>query len=249
MKGRVAIVTGAAQGIGQVYAETLSREGASVVLADLNVDGALANAEAIRAGGGDALGVEVDIADPASVAAMVAAAIEGFGAIDVLVNNAAIYANYTRYSFMDLPLDYWQRFLDVNLTSVLICAQAVAPHMIERGYGRIINQSSAAAQLSRNQYGITKLGVQGLTVGLARELGPHGITVNCIAPGVIDTEATKGLYDEQALEQMRTEMTVVGRLGTPEDLASALVYLASEESSFMTGQIIHVDGGFIMPPG
>jgi NAD(P)-dependent dehydrogenase (short-subunit alcohol dehydrogenase family) len=145
-------------------------------------------------------------------------------------------------------LDYWQRFLAVNLTGVLLCSKAVIPSMIERGGGKIINQSSAAGARSTNHYGVTKLGVQGLTVGLARELGKHNICVNCIAPGIITTPATLGSYDAAALDEMRRSMTVLGRLGTVEDMADAMLFLASSDSAFMTGQVLHVDGGQIMNP-
>ena len=246
--GKVAIVTGAAQGIGAAYAAALAAEGAKVVLADLKAKQAEENAARIRASGGAAIAVECDVSDPDSVARMVAATTDAFGGIDILVNNASIYEGYTRYTWQELPLDYWNKFLAVNLTSVLLCTKAVVPSMIARGAGKIINQSSASAAKSPNHYGVTKLAVQGLTVGFARELGPYGICVNCIAPGVVTTEATLAHFDPAALENMRQTMTVVGRLGTPADMAATLLYLASSDSDFMTGQVLHVDGGQIMNP-
>lgn len=248
VKGKVAIVTGAAQGIGKCYAETLAREGASVALVDLQEEAVEAAAAEIGAAGGAAAGMRGDISDPASMRQVARSVADRFGGIDVLVNNAAMYAGYVHYSFMDLPLDYWQKFLDVNLTGTLVASQAVIPHLIERGKGKIINQSSAGAQMPMNHYGVTKLGVQGLTVGLARNLGRHNINVNCIAPGPTDTEATRGHYTQEQLEGIVKRFCVIKRPGTVQDMASALIYLASDESDWVTGQTLHVDGGFVMHP-
>jgi 3-oxoacyl-[acyl-carrier protein] reductase len=249
LEGKVAIVTGAAQGIGLRYAERLAEEGAKVALADLQQDAAEEAAAAIRSAGGEAIAVGVDVSDPEQTKEMARATAEAFGGVDVLVNNAAIYAGYVHYTLLELPLDYWQKFLDVNLTGVVLGCQAVVPYMRERGGGTIVNQSSAGANQSRNQYGITKLGVQGITVSLARSLGPSGITVNCIAPGIIDTEATRGHYSEEQLEQMVATHHPVGRLGTVDDMANALAWLVSDEASFVTGQVVRIDGGFVMHPG
>lgn len=248
VKDKVAIVTGSAQGIGKCYAEALAREGAKVVLADINVEAVTENARAIAGSGGQAEAVEVDVSNPDAVQAMVDTTVERFGGIDVLVNNAAIYAGYVHYTLMDLPLEYWNRFLAVNLTSVLLCTKAVVPHMIERGKGKIINQSSAGGNFAGNQYGQTKLGVQGLTVGFANELGKHFINVNCIAPGVINTQATLDHYPGEKIDALVERLHTIPRIGTPDDLCHALVYLASDESDFVTGQIFHIDGGTITWP-
>ncbi|MDX6507566.1 MAG: 3-oxoacyl-[acyl-carrier protein] reductase [Gaiellaceae bacterium] len=248
LDGKVAIVTGAAQGIGQAYAERLASEGAKVALADIQGELAETNAAAIRAAGGEAIGLTVDIGDEASNEEMARRTAEELGGIDVLVSNAANYGGYVHHTLLDLPLDYWQRFLDVNLTGVLLGARAVLPYMKERGKGKIVNQSSAGADGPRNQYSVTKLGVQGITVSLARSLGQFNINVNCIAPGLTGTEATRGHYTDEELEQMVATRSLLPRLGTPEDMAGALVWLASDDSDFVTGQIIHVDGGYVVHP-
>jgi NAD(P)-dependent dehydrogenase (short-subunit alcohol dehydrogenase family) len=248
LEDKVAIVTGAAQGIGLAYAHRLAREGASVVVADVQAEAAEQAAAEIVDAGGEAVAVAVDVSRQEQTEAMAQQAIEAFGGIDILVNNAAIYAGYIHYGLMDLPLDYWQKFLDVNLTGVLLCCQAAVPSMRERGGGKIVNQSSAGGRRAGNQYGLTKLGVQGLTVSLARSLGKHRINVNCIAPGIIDTEATRGHYTQEQLDQMVARHHPIGRIGTVEDMANALAFLVSPESDFVTGQIVHVDGGFVMDP-
>jgi 3-oxoacyl-[acyl-carrier protein] reductase len=248
LEGKVAIVTGAAQGIGAEYAERLAAEGARVALVDVKREPVEARAEAIRAVGGEAMALEADISSVDEMNAMARRTAEAFGGIDILVNNAAIYEGYVHHTLLDLPLDEWQRFLDVNLTGVLLACRGVVPFLQARGGGTIVNQSSAGANRSRNQYGITKLGVQGITVSLARSLGPSGITVNCIAPGIIDTAATRGHYSDQELEEMVARHHAVGRIGTVEDLADALVWLVSDGASFVTGQVIRIDGGFVMHP-
>jgi 3-oxoacyl-[acyl-carrier protein] reductase len=245
LKEKVAIVTGAARGIGKYYAETLAAEGAAVALVDLDVEAVESSAGSIK---GNAIGLKADISDPDAMKEVARVTSERFGGIDILVNNAAIVADDTRHSFLDVPLDYWKRCLEVNVTGALLATQAVIPHLSERGKGKIINQSSAAAQIPVNPYGITKLGMQGLTLGFARNLAKHGINVNCIAPGPVDTEALRKLYTEEQLQQLVQKYTVMGRVGQPADLRGALLFLASDESDWMTGQVVHVDGGFVMHP-
>ena len=248
LKDKVAIVTGAARGIGRYYAETLAREGARVALVDIDGDAVEANAASIASSGGTAIGLRGDITDPEAMKEVARLTGERFGGIDILVNNAAIVADEAGDSFFDLPLDRWQRCLNVNLTGALLTTQAVIPYLIERGKGKIINQSSAAAQLPVTPYGITKLGVQGLTLGFARNLAKHNINVNCIAPGPVDTEALRQLYTKDQLQQLAQKYTILGRVGEPSDLGGVLVFLASGESDWMTGQVLHVDGGFVMHP-
>jgi len=248
LQDKVVIVTGAAQGIGRAHAEALHREGAAVVLADIQGEAAEAEAGKIVAAGGKAIGVRVDISSAAETAAMARATVDAFGRIDGLVNNAAIYAGYVHHTLVDLPPDYWQRFVDVNLTGVLLGAQAVAPQMIEQGSGVIVNQSSAGADQPRNQYSVTKLGVQGLTLGLARSLGPQGVRVNCLAPGVTDTEATRGHYSAEQLTAMVEQRTLLRKMAQPEDVADVLVWLVSDLARIVTGQIVHVDSGYVAHP-
>jgi NAD(P)-dependent dehydrogenase (short-subunit alcohol dehydrogenase family) len=241
-------VTGAAQGIGLRYAEFLAREGAKVVVVDIKADAAEEAAAAISATGTEALALVVDVSNAAATKEMARRTAAHFGGIDILVNNAAIYEGYVHYNLMELPLDYWQRFLDVNLTGVLLCTQAVVPYMKERGSGKIVNQSSAGAATAGSHYGLTKLGVQGLTVGLAGSLGKFRINVNCIAPGITDTSATRGHYSDEQLTQMVATRVPIGVLATVDDMAHALIYLVSDEARMVTGTVLHVDGGMVRHP-
>jgi 3-oxoacyl-[acyl-carrier protein] reductase len=249
LDGKVAIITGAAQGIGRRYAETFAREGASVVLADLKEDKAREAAADIEKAGGKALAVGADISDEESTLEMCRKAAERFSGIDILVNNAAIYEGYTSYTLDVVPLEEWNRFLDVNATSILLCTRAVVPYMKERGGGRIVNQSSDGAEMGGNQYAFTKLLVQGFTTGFAPALGPHKITVNCISPGPINTEATLAKYPDDVINAMVESSFMIKRIGTPDDLAEFLAFIVSDRASWITGQIFHVNGGFWTRPG
>ncbi|MBI2867599.1 MAG: SDR family oxidoreductase [Chloroflexi bacterium] len=247
LRGKVAIVTGAAGGIGQAYARALAQAGAAVVIADLNAKGAEQVAAKLSGDGLRAIGVGVDITSPESAKAMAAKAKEAFGGVDILVNNAALMAEIPRAPLAQFPIDWFDRVMKVNCTGALICSQAVVPSMIERGGGKIINQSSGGAFECRSAYGVSKLALVGLTVGLAKELGAHKINVNAIAPGAIDTEA--GFRSAPKGSAFRAKMqaqAAIQSLGRPEDLCGALLYLASPASDYMTGQCLSVDGGWIM---
>src|SRR5579872_3838503 len=198
-EGKTAIVTGAGQGIGEVYAGALAREGARVVVADLNEERAGQVASAI---GGDAVAVGVDVADPESAEAMAAAAIAAFGGIDLLVNNAAIYHGMRLESLLTVPLDYYNRFMAVNLHGALHCTRACYRSMAERGGGAIVNQSSTAAWMPGGYYSLAKAGINSLTACLAAELGHSRIRVNAIAPGPTDTEATRTVVPKEFIEPM-----------------------------------------------
>lgn len=242
---KVAIVTGAAQDIGQAYAQALAREGASVVVADINADGAAAVAKQIVADGGTAIHVPVDVSDEDSAKAMVDRAVGAFGGIDYLVNNAAIYGGMKLDLLLTVPLDYYKKFMSVNHDGVLVCTRAVYKHMAKRGGGAIVNQSSTAAWLYSNFYGLAKVGVNGLTQQLARELGGMKIRINAIAPGPIDTEATRTVTPAELVKNM-VQTIPLSRMGTPEDLVGMCLFLLSDSASWITGQIFNVDGGQII---
>jgi 3-oxoacyl-[acyl-carrier protein] reductase len=255
LEGRVAIVTGGARGIGRAYTERFLREGASVQIADVDD----AHADATVADLADLGTVEYarcDVADVDSVEACVAATKERFGRIDILVNNAALYGDW---NMGDQSYEYLRRVFDVNLHGVWLMTRAVAPHMVEQEYGRIVNQSSAAAYNYRPQpgsgefgglgafnYQQTKWGVVGLTKFAAAQLGRWNITVNCIAPGVVATEATLNVVPESIVETLAEQQAVPGVIHA-EDLTGTVVFFASEEARFVTGQVLVVDGGKYMP--
>ncbi|HEY3902917.1 MAG TPA: SDR family oxidoreductase [Streptosporangiaceae bacterium] len=234
--GKVAIVTGAAQGIGEAYARALAAEGASVLIADLNK----AAGEAVAADLGAAF-VHTDVSDPASAAAMAQAAVTEFGGIDYLVNNAAIYGDMQFDLLLKVDWDYYKRFMGVNLDGALVCTRACYRHMARRGGGAIVNQSSTAAWMYSSFYGLAKAGLNGLTQQLAHELGGKNIRVNAIAPGPTDTAATRTVVGAMADDLVKT--FALKRLGQPDDLVGACLFLLSDDARWLTGQIINVDGG------
>jgi len=240
--GRVVIVTGAAQGIGRVYAAGFAAAGAKVVVAD--VDGA--GAKAAAAGMPDALGVSVDVADPGSVDAMVAATLDRFGRIDVLVNNAGLFtAILPRRPMEEIDLESWDRVMAVNVRGVFVCIRAVVPAMKAQGGGKIVNISSATALAGVPgfvHYVASKGAVIAMTRALARELGPFGITVNTVAPGLTLTEGVRRFYSAEDIQAAYAPRSIK-RPQVPEDLVGTVLYLASEESALVTGQLIVVDGG------
>lgn len=242
-ENKVAIVTGAAQGIGQAYAEGLAKKGATVVVADLNVDLATTVAEKIVADGGVASAVKVDVSSPESTQAMAAYTTETYGGVDLLVNNAAIYGEMEFNSLTNVDWDYYRRFMSVNMDGVLLCTRAVFKSMRKRGGGAIVNQSSTASWLYSAFYGLAKVGVNGLTQQLAHELGGMNIRVNAIAPGPIDTEATRKTAG--SMIDPIVQSLAIKRVGTPQDLVGMCLFLLSEDASWVTGQIINVDGGQI----
>jgi NAD(P)-dependent dehydrogenase (short-subunit alcohol dehydrogenase family) len=238
---KVAIVTGAAQGIGETYARRLAAEGAAVVVADLAIEKGKAVADSITASGGKAIFVETDVSSPESADAMAASAAREFGGIDYLVNNAAIYGSMKFDLLLRVSWEYYRTFMSVNMDGALLCTRAVWPHMKARGGGAIVNQSSTAAWLYSGFYGLAKVGINGLTQQLARELGGDRIRINAIAPGPTDTDATRnqvGDYAEQLVKDLPLK-----RLGTTEDMANACLFLLSDEAAWITGQILNLDGG------
>ncbi|NLU83317.1 SDR family oxidoreductase [Rhodococcus sp. HNM0569] len=243
--GKVAVVTGGAQGIGEGYARALAAEGASVAVADLNREAGSSVVKQIRQDGGKATFVEVDVAQPESAEAMAQAVVDEFGGIDLLVNNAAIYGTMKLDLLLTVPWDYYKRFMSVNLDGALAVTRAVWPHMQARGGGAIVNQSSTAAWLYSGFYGLAKTGVNGLTQQLATELGGNGIRINAIAPGPIDTEATRTVTPGNIVKDMVSKIPLK-RMGTPEDLVGMCLFLLSDEASWITGQIFNVDGGQVV---
>lgn len=241
--GKVSIVTGAGQGIGEGYAHALAREGAAVVVADINTERAAAVAAAIEGSGGAALAVPVDVSDPESCVAMAGVTLERFGRIDHLVNNAAIYHGMQIESMLRVDLDYYHRFMEVNLNGALYCTRAVWKHMRAVGGGAIVNQSSTAAWMAAGFYAVAKAGLNSLTINLAAELAGRNIRVNAIAPGPTDTEATHIVAGGKEHTDVLLGDVMLKRLGTPDDLAGMLLFLLSDEASWITGQIFAVDGG------
>jgi 3-oxoacyl-[acyl-carrier protein] reductase len=240
--GKVAVVTGAAQGIGEAYARALAAEGAAVVVADVNDEAGTSVAKQIVEDGGRALFVHTDVSSPESAQAMATATVEQFGGIDLLVNNAAIYGGMKIDLLVSVDWDYYKRFMSVNMDGALVCTRAVYPHMQRRGGGAIVNQSSTAAWLYSGFYGLAKVAVNGLTQQLAHEVGGMGIRVNAIAPGPTDTEATRTVVPQEIVGDLVNGLALK-RLGQPEDLVGACLFLLSDEASWVTGQIVNVDGG------
>src|SRR6478735_7353621 len=240
---KVAIVTGSGGGIGQAYAEALASEGAAVVVADINAEGAERVAKQIVADGGTAISVPVDVSDIDSARAMADRTLAEFGGIDYLVNNAAIYGGMKLDLLLTVDWDYYRKFMAVNMDGALLCIRACWEHMAARGGGAIVNQSSTAAWLYAGYYGLAKVGINGLTQQLAHELGGRNIRVNAIAPGPTDTAATEkqaGAYVDELVKNLALK-----RKGTVDDMAGACLFLLSDDASWITGQIVNVDGGQI----
>lgn len=238
---KVVIVTGAAQGIGEAYARGLAAEGARVVVADINEEDGARVAEGIGAEGGEACFVAVDVASPASAQALAEQTVTRYGGIDGLVNNAAIYGAMKFDLLVTADWDYYKRFMDVNLHGALVVTRAVYGAMRERGGGSIVNQSSTAAYLYAGFYGLAKAGINSMTQQLAHELGGMNIRVNAIAPGPIDTEATRTQAGGAARDIVAG--LAIKRLGVPDDLVGTAMFLLSDDSRWVTGQILAVDGG------
>ena len=239
---KTVLITGAARGIGAAAAEKFAEAGYQVVINYLH---SAEKAEALAARWpGRALAVQADVADPAQVEAMFSAAEKAFGGVDVLVCNAGIAAQQL---FTDVTDEEWRRMLDVHLSGAFYCCRRALPHMIHQKWGRILTVSSMWGQVGGScevAYSAAKAGLIGLTRALAKEEGPSGITVNCVAPGVIDTDmmASFTAEDKAAL----AEETPVGRLGTAEEVAKLLLYLAGEDAGYITGQVFGVNGGLVI---
>jgi pyridoxal 4-dehydrogenase len=238
LENRVAIVTGAAQGIGRAIAEKLDAEGATVILADLNAKGAEQAAGALERG----QGIECDVSSQESVEALVAKVLDEHGKVDALVNNAAIVPFIP---WDDVDLDHWQKIIDNNLTGVYLCSRAVYTPMREAGYGRIVNIASntvMAGTPNMAAYVAAKGGVWGFTRALATEVGGYGITVNVVSPGLTASDGVLASPHAEAFEFVQS-LQAIPRRGESEDIAPSVSFLCSEESGWVTGQMVVVDGG------
>jgi 3-oxoacyl-[acyl-carrier protein] reductase len=246
LRDRVAIVTGAAQGIGRAIALGLASEGAHVVVADLQEEKARQTANQVRDMGRRSLALRVDVSDLNDLSALVKTALEEFGTIDILVNNAGIALGTP---FLETTEEAWNRIMDVNLKSAFFCSQYVAQVMVEKQGGRIVNLASTSSFVAGRQevpYAISKAGVRMLTASAAAELAPHNVNVNAIAPGLIKTPLTaKHFPSPEALEARVKAKTPMGRAGTPQDLVGAVVFLCSDDAEYVTGHTLVVDGGWL----
>jgi NAD(P)-dependent dehydrogenase (short-subunit alcohol dehydrogenase family) len=244
LDGQCALVTGGSKGLGRAMARALASAGAAVVLASRNLSEAEEAAEEIARLGHGTLGLEADTTDREAVQEMVRRAEETFGKIDILINNAGINIRRPTLEVEDAD---WDPVIDINVKGVLVCAQAVAPGMIERKYGRIINMGSIMSGVSiggRAAYAASKHAVLGLTRTLALEWAPHGVTVNCLCPGPFETPMNRPLMNDPPAYQAFLSKIPMGRWGQPEELDGAALFLASPASSFVTGTTLYVDGGW-----
>ncbi|MEE2057242.1 SDR family NAD(P)-dependent oxidoreductase [Rhodococcus artemisiae] len=235
---RVVIVTGAARGLGRDYARYFAQDGANVVVADVR-DTQSAAAEASLEGP-RCVGIDVDVTDRRSVEAMIEKVRAEFGRLDVLVNNAGLWRGLADAGLLDCPDDLWDAAWSVNVTGTLKCFQAAVPVMREKGFGRIVNVSSMASRSGGNVYGLTKNSVERMTEGMAREVGDHGITVNCIAPGISAFEAAQG---QLGAAESIVAGNAIKRVGTSRDLYEAIAYLCGTGGDWITGQTVRIDGG------
>jgi NAD(P)-dependent dehydrogenase (short-subunit alcohol dehydrogenase family) len=249
-EGKVAIVTGAAMGLGRAIAGEFARLGTKVVCADIDQHAAVEAANSIIAEEGTALAVQADVSSWEDVQRMTAFAMESYGRVDVLVNNAGV-----RFiaPFVEMDIQgQWQRTLDVNLTGPMLCCRAAIPHMLRQGRGKIVNIASVTGILTltkRSAYAAAKAGLIGLTKALAYELSGQGIWVNAIAPGVIETPLNQAYFQDEAMAGLLKRELPIGHWGSPQDIANAAVFLASDRSDFICGAVLTVDGGWTTGKG
>jgi 3-oxoacyl-[acyl-carrier protein] reductase len=244
LSGRVALVTGASQGIGRACALRLAKEGAAVAVAARNQENLHKLVSEIAASGGSAAAFPVDVADEEQIKTALKAAIAQLGKIDILVNNAGVTRDQL---VMRMKRADWETVLNTNLTSAYLCIQQVIGSMLKQRWGRIINITSVFGQMGQAgqaNYAASKAGLIGLTMAIAREVGSRNITCNAIAPGFIETAMTSVLSDE--FKQNAVKMIPLGRVGAPEDVAGAVAFLASDESAYITGHVLNVNGGMLM---
>jgi NAD(P)-dependent dehydrogenase (short-subunit alcohol dehydrogenase family) len=243
LSGRVAVVTGASRGLGQYFGRALARAGADLIITSRTLESLEGFRKEVEELGRRAVPVALDVRDHGSIQKMAEAAGQAFGKIDILVNNAGCNV---RKPALDITWDDWNLVLDTNLRGTFFVAQAIARHMIPRGYGRIVNIGSVTSVFGYaglSPYTASRGGVKQLTMSLADDWGPHGVTVNCLAPGWFRTEQNKVLYENKEWVDYICDRIPVKRPGHPSDLDGAVVFLASEESRYVTGQTLLVDGG------
>lgn len=242
LEGKVALVTGGGRGLGEAICRTLAREGAHIAVGDINLADATRVSSAINQMGRKAVAIKADVSSEKEVKAMVARTIEAFGTIDMLINNAGI--SY-QGSVAEMSEETWDKVLDVNLKGPFLCSREVMPTFKQKRSGKIVNLGSLAGQVGGlvvgANYAASKAGVICFTKSLAKELAPFGVNVNCIAPGVIDTEMTQPFPREEMVKSIP-----FGKLGAPQDVADAVLFLVSQESKYITGQTISVNGGIFM---
>jgi len=244
LRDKVAVITGGANGIGLETSYLFAREGAKVAIADFDEGSGLYHAKELKNQGYEAEFIQVDVTDPDSVKSMVADIISRFQTIDILINNAGITRDALLAKMSD---EEFQQVIDVNVKGVFHCTQAVIPYMLEKGKGKIINTSSVSGvygNIGQTNYAASKAAVIGMTKSWAKELGKKGINVNAVAPGFTETSMTKKV-PENVLQQI-VAMIPLRRLGKPSDIAYAYLYLASDESNYVNGAVLHVDGGIMM---
>ena len=255
LPGKVAIITGGASGIGRACALRFAQEGARVCVADVNLDQAAETVHAVEAAGGSAVAVQTDTTDEAANEAMVARCVEAFGAVDILVAAAGIGAarqaadQSEPYTSITIPIEQFRRVLDVNLYGVLFSDRAVARWLLgQKRPGSIINIASVAARypLPTGAYSVSKAGVWMLTKVMAQELAPAGIRVNAIGPGWIDTPMTAPLQADEARMRWAMSLPSMGRIGKPEEVAATALFLASDDASYFTGELLHPSGGIFV---
>ena len=244
LQNKVALITGGAQGIGKTISEELVQNGAHVVLGDVNLEGAQATAEAINNNGGSASAVKIDVSNPAEVKQVFDSILKDKKPIDIMINNAGITRDGLMIRMKEAD---WDRVLNINLKGTFLCSQQAAKQMMKQKSGAIVNIASIVGvmgNLGQANYSASKAGVIGLTKTLAREVASRGIRVNAVAPGFIDTEMTQVL--DESVRQKLIEQIPLAKLGLPEDVARCVAFLVSDRSSYITGQVINVNGGMLM---
>jgi 3-oxoacyl-[acyl-carrier protein] reductase len=242
VKDRVAVVTGSGRGIGEATVRRLSEEGAKVVITDINEENAIKVANDIKANGGSAIAVRTDVTRIDEVEALMAKAVEAFGKLDILVNNAGFNRDML---IKDMTEKDWDDVLDTDLKGAFLCAKFATKYMVEQKYGKVVNISSRAWHGNPGQanYSSAKAGIIGLTKSMAWEFGRYNINVNAIAPGIIATELMKGHPKFEMIKERQLANMPIKRLGEPIDVANTILFLVSDEASFISGEVIHVSGG------